>query len=382
MTNPATKESAPDASQSNAVSLEQHRQRLHERDELLRAILNTASDAIITINQRGLIENMNPATEKMFGYAPEELVGQNVKLLMPPPYRDQHDGYLARYLQTREPHIIGFGREAVGCRKDGTVFPISLAVSEVDHLNLFTGFIRDLSPLKELQRHVLDIADEEQQRIGLELHDGVAQELTGMSLYVRGLLNLVAELQQNLSSPAGGIPEQQAALEEVQKIALTLSQRLNETHQHVRELSHGMMPVQLDAEGLRAALEELAASISKSGGIACVIEHPRPVTDLGNSTATHLYRIAQEAVNNAVRHSRAERVAIRLEPLDSHILLEITDDGVGINIRRESPGGTNGSGLRTMYYRANLIGAHLQIDAPPEGGTRVRCVVIKERPRP
>jgi two-component system sensor kinase FixL len=111
------------------------------------AILQTAVDSIITIDEHGLIELFNPAAEHLFGYTATEVLGQNITMLMPAPYREEHDGYLARYRQTGEPHIIGIGREVRGRRHDGTTFPMALAVSEV-HLDdrcLFTGIVHDLS---------------------------------------------------------------------------------------------------------------------------------------------------------------------------------------------------------------------------------------------
>ncbi len=120
---------------------------LKDTEERMRAILETAVEGIITIDERGLIESLNPAAERVFGYSAHELVGQNVSVLMPPPYREGHDGYMANYLQTGHAKIIGIGREVVGRRKDGTVFPMDLAVSEVRLASrrLFTGFVRDIS---------------------------------------------------------------------------------------------------------------------------------------------------------------------------------------------------------------------------------------------
>ena len=104
---------------------------LNERQARLEAILNNAVDAIITIDKQGLIDSANPATEKLFGYENSELIGQNVKLLMPNPYRDEHDGYLKNYVETGLKKIIGIGREVIGQRKDGSTFPMHLAVSEI-----------------------------------------------------------------------------------------------------------------------------------------------------------------------------------------------------------------------------------------------------------
>ena len=120
---------------------------LYESEAITRAIMNAAVDGIITISEQGLIQSLNPAAERLFGYAAAEVVGQNVSILMPPPEGEQHDDYLARYLRSGVRHIIGIGREVVGQRKDGTTFPMDLAVSEVvlGDRRLFTGIVRDIT---------------------------------------------------------------------------------------------------------------------------------------------------------------------------------------------------------------------------------------------
>ena len=124
-----------------------------ESEERLRAILNTAVDAIVTIEASGVIESINPAAEGMFGYTCGELLGRNVSVLMPPPWREEHDRYIERYLHTGEARIIGIGREIEAQRKDGSVFPVDLAVSEVrlPGRRLFTGIIRDLTERREME---------------------------------------------------------------------------------------------------------------------------------------------------------------------------------------------------------------------------------------
>jgi two-component system sensor kinase FixL len=123
-----------------------------------RAILAAAVDAIITIDEKGIIESMNPASEKLFGYNAPEMVGKNVNMLMPAPYKKEHDGYLRNYITTGEKKIIGIGREVVGMRKDGTTFPMDLAVSEVqlEGRRLFTGIVRDITGRKAAENALLD----------------------------------------------------------------------------------------------------------------------------------------------------------------------------------------------------------------------------------
>jgi two-component system sensor kinase FixL len=123
-----------------------------------RAVLAAAVDAIITITERGIIDSMNPASEKLFGYTEVEMIGKNVNMLMPAPFKGEHDGYLQNYLRTGEKKIIGIGREVVGLRKDGSTFPMDLAVSEVqlEGRRLFTGIVRDISGRKEAEHALLD----------------------------------------------------------------------------------------------------------------------------------------------------------------------------------------------------------------------------------
>jgi len=133
-----------------------------ESAKLLKAIIETAIDGIITIDDRGLVESLNPAAQKLFGYTLEEVVGNNISMLMPEPDRSAHDGYIGRYQQTGEKRIIGKGREVNGLRKDGTTFPFRLAVSEVHYEDrtIYTGFIHDLSKEKEAEQKLKEYAAE------------------------------------------------------------------------------------------------------------------------------------------------------------------------------------------------------------------------------
>jgi len=140
---------------------------LPEREALLRAILETSPDGLITIDDDGLIQSFNPAAERVFGYAAAEVIGRNVSCLMPAPYRAEHDGYLERFLRTGEKRIIGIGREVLGQRKDGAIFPLELAVGEVRAAGrqFFAGFVKDVSArrqsehrLQELQAELVHVA--------------------------------------------------------------------------------------------------------------------------------------------------------------------------------------------------------------------------------
>jgi len=131
-----------------------------ENAALLKAIIENAIDGIITIDEHGHIETINPSACRLFQYTPEEVIGNNITMLMPQPYRSQHDGYLQRYQQTGDPHIIGIGREVTGLKKNGSTFPFRLGVSEVQFLGrkIYTGFIHDLTREKEAEEQLKEYA--------------------------------------------------------------------------------------------------------------------------------------------------------------------------------------------------------------------------------
>jgi PAS domain S-box-containing protein len=351
---------------------------LYDREATLQAILKTATDAIISIDETGTIINANPATEQMFGYTRAELIGNNIKMLMPNPFRKEHDGYLRRYIHTGERRIIGRSREASGRRRDGTIFPIELSVAEIDHERKFTGFIRDVTERKKLQRHLLNIVAEEQQRISCELHDGIQQELTGLSLFAGVLRQTTQDLANANAANAEQPSDPKAtslakkknsdALRLLQDASDRLTRGLADVHRHVQELAHGIMPVPIDAEGLRSSLDSLAKGVGPS--IDCRFEHCGDVSIEDNSTASHVFRIAQEALTNAIRHGGATSILIKLRDVDGKFILEIEDNGCGFDPFHT----THGMGLRTMEYRASIIGGMLQLDRGVERGMIIRCI--------
>jgi PAS domain S-box-containing protein len=458
---------------------------LRDSMERLQAILNAAFEGIITIDGHGIVESMNPAAQKMFGYKASEVVGRNVNALMPSPYSEDHDHYLATYARTGWAKIIGNGRAVVGRRKDGTVFPMDLSVAEVKLASsrVFTGFVRDvtkrqeaeeasrrneallakaqeiahigsyeievapsgtcrwspevfrilglvslgkelttddyirrmvhpedrqrvraavdkaicdggsyheeyrivrpdgairylhsvaepvigpnetvikmvgtlqdITERKELEKEILEISEREQSRIGQDLHDGLCQHLAGIEFRLRSLQERLAAKSKPEAAEAAG-----------------LAKLVREGIEQTRTLAHGLSPVMLPEDSLMSALAELATSTEKAFRISCSFNCPSPVLIRNNAVATHLYRIAQEAVHNAVRHGRAKFIVISLLAAGGRLVAGVKDDGIGLP---KVPGKHKGMGLRVMQYRASMIGGSLIVQREPEGGTSVVC---------
>jgi PAS domain S-box-containing protein len=333
---------------------------LRDSEERLHAILRAAVEGIIIIDEQGLVETLNPAAEKIFGWRAEEIVGQNINHLMPIPYSREHDSYLENYRRSGRAKIIGVGREVKGLRKDGTVFPMELAVSEVrlSDRRLFAGFVRDITERRRLEREILEISDRERQRIGQDLHDGLCQNLTGIELMSEVLGQKLAHRTREGAAKAGEI-----------------ASHVREAIRQTRLMAQGLAPVTLESEGLMSGLKELAEQTGKIFGINCrfICETPLRVPDL--SVATHLFRIAQEAVSNAVKHGESSEVVIRLEVGHENALLLVSDDGLGLPVAYAERGGM---GLHIMKYRAGAIGGVLSFQVRPTGGTEVSCAFPRE----
>jgi two-component system CheB/CheR fusion protein len=333
-----------------------------EAEDRLRTMVDTAVDAIITIDERATISSINSATERMFGYSAAELIGQNVKTLMPSPYREEHDGYLSSYVHTGEKHLIGIGREVQGRRKDGTIFPLDLAVSQYEDRDrrMFTGVLRDLTARKNLEREVLQVVAIEHRRIGQELHDTSAQELTALGLLAD---SLVATLQPRSPAEAG--------------IAARMAEGVKRVLAQVRAFSRGLIGVEVESEGLMAALADLATQTTQQKGVTCTFEYRELVHLAHSQTATQLFNIAREAVTNALKHANASDIRISLGMEGQSVVLRVEDDGIGI---AEPPPDSKGMGLKIMQYRAGLINGQLAVGLAGPVGTVVTCI-CNEEPR-
>ena len=212
---------------------------------------------------------------------------------------------------------------------------------------------------RAFQDRLLTLSEEEHRRLGQELHDDVGQEMTGLALNAETL----AEMLERADSTAANIARR----------IVTAADRVRRKTQ---ALSRGLVPLEIDAPGLEAALEGLALQVDEAEGIFCRF-HCRGAGRVDDSpTATQLYRIAQEAVANALRHSGADRMEIVLAFDGVATTLEISDNGRGLPVGTAR---TDGMGMQIMRYRAGLVGGQLRVESAPGGGTRLTCRLAEER---
>jgi len=221
----------------------------------------------------------------------------------------------------------------------------------------------DITGRKTIERQILEISDREQARIGHEIHDGLCQQLVSLAFDANSLEREL--VQANL--PASAI---------ARRIADFLDQAITEA----RQLSRGLFPIRLETEGLNAALEELAHSTTERFRVECRFENHAPSPANTNAIATHLYRIAQEAVSNSIWHARAKTILIQFDSLPDRLELKVSDDGAGFRTLNPEEGNLSGMGLHIMDYRARSIGGTLRLGPGPSGGTIVSCCV-PGRPR-
>ena len=206
---------------------------------------------------------------------------------------------------------------------------------------------------RELERNILEISDREQARIGQDLHDGLCQQLVSAA-FSTNLLS--GKLEKDFEK---GVPD-----------ARRIADMIDDAIDQARNLARGLYPVRLETEGLELALQELASTLDRRFQSVCSVECPEPLPPCRAAAGIHFYRIAREAMVNAAKHARAERIVVSLSRRDGRVRLSVEDNGVGISRDRLNPGGM---GLRIMEYRARMIGADFRIASAGPRGTLVSC---------
>jgi PAS domain S-box-containing protein len=330
---------------------------LHESEIRYRRLFEAAQDGILILDAgTGRITDVNPFLVKLLGLSHEKLLGK--KLWEIGLFRDVEKSRSA----FRELQRNGYIRyEDLPLEtKDGRYIDVEFVsnIYQAGGIKVIQCNIRDITERKhaEVEKAILATVEEEQRRIGQDLHDGLCQQLAGVALIAKAL-------GQKLSASA---PDESADAHEIAEL-------INQSITQTRDLARGLSPVEIEVAGLTSALQKLAATTERLYKISCVFKHEengRFRYRYGPLLATHLYRIVQEAVGNAIQHGKAKRVVIGLAAAQDRGLLTIKDNGIGFAAQHAKK---SGLGLRSMRYRATMIGARLKIGHMRGGGTSISC---------
>ena len=333
------------AQASSAIGRIKAEELLRQSEANLRTIIHNAPIALIAGDQNGVITYEDGQAWAAAGLKPGANLGRAAAEAygnFPSMVENIHRALGGEGFSS----TLEFGSTVLDChytptRDDGT------------NVTGFLGVATNVTERVRLERQILEISDREQARLGRDIHDGLCQQLVSAAFDANAL-------EQSLTGKSH--PEASTA----RKIAGLLDEAITES----RRVSRGLYPVRLEAEGLVPALKELAASTSDRFKVRCTCnaQSPGPICD--NASATHFYRIAQEAVNNALKHSGALNLAIRLNESNGEIQLTVEDDGLGI---APAPKRNSGMGLHTMDYRARSMGGNLRVFRGDRGGTVVSC---------
>ena len=347
-----------------ALKLAENALRTSERSlrTLTRALEQSPSSVLIT-STSGEIEYVNPKFTEITGYSLNEVLGKNPRLLksgqQPPEFYKEMWATITAGRDWRG--------ELCNRKKDGTLFWEFVVIAPIhDEHGTITHFValkEDITERRRLEFELLEVTDREQQRIGHDLHDGLGQRLTALEMKCFLLMEDMAA------------DERAARRRKLHNQAQHISQALRECITVTRSIAHGLAPVILKTEGLMGALEQLAQRTRVPGKLECRFVFRNPVALDDFQAAKQLYRIAQEAVNNALKHARTRRIRISLTHTKGKLRLQIKDEGRGLPKSRKSK---SGMGMEVMHHRAHVIGATLEIDSKSGKGVSVTCTLPLE----
>ena len=322
------------------------------RESRLRAMLEAALDAVVTMDAEGRVIGWNHAAETIFGYDADAAIGREMaELIVPPALRDAHRRGLARFLRTERGTVLDQRLELTGLRSDGTEFPVELTITRIALAGppTFTGYLRDITDrvqadkeLRASRARLVEIADRERKHIQRNLHDGAQQRLTS-ALLCLGRVRAAAGDRDAMLDRA--VDELSAGLDDI------------------RRLANGLHPAILTERGLSAALESLA--LRSPVPVALEAELGRRLPEQVEAAA---YYVVAEALANVHKHAHARSVVVRAATRDGLLEVGVADDGAG-------GADAYGKGLQGLADRVEALGGRLIVESPPRGGTRLRAEI-------
>ncbi|MCA8946901.1 MAG: PAS domain S-box protein [Planctomycetes bacterium] len=349
----------------DVTELAEARTELADIGQFMRSVVDTAAEGIIAINSRGEIRTVNQAAERLFGWSADELVGRNVSTLMPDPWASEHDSYIQNYERSRVPKIIGIGREVSAKRKDGTLFPAYLSVSEVTG-GIYTGIVRDLSAEKVLQQQL-----QEQEALATlgKMAAVVAHEVRNPLAGIAGVIQVLR------SRSSGGTPEHEIMGDVLSRID-SLVETINDLLLYARPRELRPVPVRISE-----LLAESARLVENTPGCEGIrVDVPKSEYAV-NVDVEYLREALLNVLLNAAQAMGGKgRILAQVQDCDDHCCVHITDSGPGIpaDIRDKvfepfftTKGRGTGLGLALVKRVAERHGGEIAIKCPPEGGTVV-----------
>jgi signal transduction histidine kinase len=353
------------AAEERALKLAQSEAKLQRQTDIVQSILSSMGDGVVVADAQGRLMHINPAAKRML-----RLPSADTDVLA---WLESQENYLPNCPTEPVSHENPLLRAVRGEAVDGAEMflrhpnlPAGLWLSVnsrplVDQTGKITGGVivfSDISARKNLERQIAEVSDREQRRLGEDLHDGLCQHLVSVAFAAR---KLAAKLAAQSS------PEAEAATQIAELVGESIAQ--------ARAVARGLYLVPLEAGGLRSALEEFVMQMRSRHRVSCQFLERVSLPIVEQTVVTNLFRIAQEAVNNAVKHAEASKITVTLLADREEIVLTIEDDGAGF---KPGSGPSRGMGLHLMNYRARMIGAALHIEPRSGGGTVVNCSVRRE----
>ncbi len=338
---PATPSSFTDTSHHPALHSPRH------NEDYLNALLSTVSDLIFEVRKDGLILGLHAPATHDTGLTPETVVGRRLMDLLTTHVAQLGMHYLEKAFRTGAPQTF-----CCQYMLPGKLHYFEIRIAVRGH-GTALAVVRDVTDRETIEKEVVQSSHRAQSRIGQDIHDGLGQHLTGITFLSRALENKLA---------SKGLAESADAAE--------ISKLVIEALAQTRNLARGLVPVEIESSKLCQSFRELAVAAEHNYHITCSVECDSNLVVNNRHASTHLFRLAQEAIINAVKHGKAQRVSILLGSLGERAVLRIIDDGVGLppeNARR------NGLGMRIMTYRAQKVGGVLEISPGHHGGTVVSC---------